>query len=198
LELAQKLKSSGDKEDYRMGSKLQPKMRVYAPVLVREQEDKGVRFWAFGKQVYEEILSIIADADYGDITDLKTGRDITVEFKTAEETKNNFPETLIRVKPNQSVVTEDKSIFAKLKEQKDIKELYPELSYKELSEILEKWLSGEKSEETTENTETSEETVSPSSKKDEPSEESEEKPAVKAKTISSGKLEDEFDKLFNE
>ena len=85
-EFADKLKSSGNRDDWRLGKKLEAKMRTFAPVLVRGAENDGVKFWGFGKTVYQELLSIITDPDYGDIADAKSGRDIVVEFKTAEET----------------------------------------------------------------------------------------------------------------
>jgi len=97
-EFAQKLKATGSKEDYRLGRKVEAKMRTYAPVVVRGEENQGVKFWGFGKTVYQELLSIIADPDYGDITDPVSGRDVVVEFKTAEETGKSFPSTNIRVK----------------------------------------------------------------------------------------------------
>ncbi len=98
-EFAQKLKASGNKEDYQLSKKLEAKMRTFAPVIVRGEESQGVKFWGFGKTVYQELLSIIADPDYGDITDPVNGRDITVEFKTAAELGKTYPETYIRVKP---------------------------------------------------------------------------------------------------
>jgi len=45
-------------------------MRTFAPVIVRGEESQGVKFWGFGKTVYQELLSIIADPDYGDITEI--------------------------------------------------------------------------------------------------------------------------------
>lgn len=142
VEFANKLKKSGDKEDWKEGRKLEPKLRTYVPVLVRGQETEGVKFWGMGKQVYQEILAIIADADYGDITDLKTGRDIVVEFKTAEETGKSFPETSIRVKPNQTVAFDatDAAIREKVKNQKNVTELFPELTYDELAAVMDTWL----------------------------------------------------------
>ena len=89
-EFAQKLKSTGSKDDYRLGRKVEAKMRTFAPVVVRGEESQGVKFWGFGKTVYQELLSIIADPDYGDITDATNGRDVAVEFKTAEETGKSF------------------------------------------------------------------------------------------------------------
>ena len=140
-EFAQKLKSTGSKDDYRLGRKVEAKMRTFAPVVVRGEEKEGVRFWGFGKTVYQELLSIIADPDYGDITDPVSGRDVAVEFKTAEETGKSFPSTSIRVKPNQTPIIEDKAkLEALLDNQKNIAELYQELSYEELTGVLNEWL----------------------------------------------------------
>ena len=147
-EFASKLKTSGNREEYQMARKLEAKMRTFAPVIVREEEGQGVRFWGFGKTVYQELLSVIADPDYGDITDPVNGRDISVEFKTAEEIGASFPKTTIRVKPNQTPITEDKAqLEGILDNQKDITELYQELSYEELTNVLNEWLNPELSEE---------------------------------------------------
>jgi hypothetical protein len=147
-EFAQKLKTSGNREEYQMARKLEAKMRTFAPVIVREEEGQGVRFWGFGKTVYQELLSVIADPDYGDITDPINGRDVLVEFKTAEEIGASFPKTTIRVKPNQTPIVEDKAkLEGILDNQKDITELYQELSYEELTDVLNEWLNPELSEE---------------------------------------------------
>jgi hypothetical protein len=142
VEFANKLKKSQDKEEWKRGRALEPKLRTYVPILVRGLEHEGVKFWGMGKQVYQEILSICADADYGDITDLKSGRDIVVEFKSAEETGKSFPETSIRVKPNQSPAFDinDKNIVDKVKNQKNVTELFPELTYDELAAVMDAWL----------------------------------------------------------
>ena len=145
-EFASKLKTSGNREEYQMARKLEAKMRTFAPVIVRGEEGQGVKFWGFGKTVYQELLSVIADPDYGDITDPVSGRDVSVEFKTAEETGASFPKTTIRVKPNQTPITEDKAqLEGLLDNQKDITELYQELSYEELTNVLNEWLNPEAS-----------------------------------------------------
>jgi len=142
VEFANKLKKRGDKEEWKTGRKLEPKLRTYVPILVRGQESEGVKFWGMGKQVYQDILGIIADPDYGDITDLRSGRDITVEFKTAEECGKDFPETSIRVKPNQSSAFDinDSTVKEKVKNQKNVTELFPELTYEELAAVMDTWL----------------------------------------------------------
>jgi hypothetical protein len=99
-----------------------------------------VKFWGFGKTVYQELLSIIADPDYGDITDPVNGRDVVVEFLSAEETGASFPKTNIRVKPNQTSISDDPAVLEVVKKQQDITEIYQELSYDDMTEILNEWL----------------------------------------------------------
>lgn len=140
VEFAEKLKKSGDKDDWKLGKKIEPKFRVYAPVIVRGQEHEGVKFWSFGKQIYTELLSVIADPDYGDITDLMNGRDITVEHIAAEK-EGGFPSFTVRVKPNTTPATNDQEIASKIvNEQTNLKELFTEYSYEEMTESLQKWL----------------------------------------------------------
>ena len=140
-EFAQKLKASGNKEDYQLSKKLEAKMRTFAPVIVRGEESQGVKFWGFGKTVYQELLSIIADPDYGDITDPVNGRDVSVEFISAEESGASFPKTNIRVKPNQTPISDEPAVLEKVKtSQKDITEIYQEQSYDDLTNVLNEWL----------------------------------------------------------
>lgn len=176
-EFAQKLKGTGSKDDYRLGKKVEAKMRTYAPIVVRGEEAQGVKFWGFGKTVYQELLSIIADPDYGDITDQVSGRDVAVEFKTAEETGATFPSTSIRVKPNQTPITEDASMMESLTEnQKNITDIYQELSYDELTNALNEYLNGGSSEE---------------------EKEEESTPKVEPASYNSKETSDAFDDLFN-
>ena len=139
-EFAQKLKGSGNKEDYQLARKLEAKMRTFAPVIVRGEEKQGVKFWGFGKTVYQELLSVIADPDYGDITDPVNGRDVVVEFISAEESGASFPKTNIRVKPNQTPISDEPDVLETVKKQQDITEIYQELSYEDLTDVLNEWL----------------------------------------------------------
>ena len=149
-EFANKLKAGGNKDDWKLGKKLEAKMRTFVPVIVRGQEKEGVKFWGFGKTVYQELLTFIADPDYGDIADPMNGRDIVVTFKTAEETGKAFPSTSIMVKPNQTPITEDKSIAGLVKDQKEITSIYKEMSYEDLTGVLEDWLNPSEGEDDTE------------------------------------------------
>ena len=186
-EFADKLKSTGNKDEWIQGKRLEPKMRTFAPVIVRGKESEGVKFWGFGKTVYQELLSVIADPDYGDITDAINGRDIMVERQTPAEAGNQYGKTTVRVKPNQTTITDDKdqlkSIFDS---QSDITELYTEPTYDELKDALQGFLNpSDETEETTETTETS-----TSSTTSTPSTTTED-------TKKTEKVEDAFDQLFN-
>ena len=185
-EFADKLKSTGNKDEWIQGKRLEPKMRTFAPVIVRGQESEGVKFWGFGKTVYQELLSVIADPDYGDITDSMAGRDIMIERQTPAEAGNQYGKTTVRVKPNQTPITEDdnqlQSIFDN---QADLTELYTEPSYDDLKEVLKNYLNPS-SEEETETTTT--ETAKPSTNTSTPS------ATTATKTAD---VEDAFDQLFN-
>jgi len=140
-EFADKLKSTGNKDEWIQGKRLEPKMRTFAPVIVRGKESEGVKFWGFGKTVYQELLSVIADPDYGDITEAMAGRDIMIERQTPAEAGNQYGKTTVRVKPNQSAITEDKEVLEKvLNNQADLTELYTEPTYDELKDVLANYL----------------------------------------------------------
>ena len=63
VEFAEKLKRTGDTDDWKAGKKMEPKLRTFVPVIVRGKENEGVKFWGFGKTVYQDILGYIADPD---------------------------------------------------------------------------------------------------------------------------------------
>ena len=173
-EFSNKLKSTGNKDEWIQGKRLEPKMRTFAPVVVRGKESEGVKFWGFGKTVYQELLGVIADPDYGDITDATGGRDIGIERQTPAEAGNQYGKTTIRVKPNQTALSDDSDMLQKLLDnQANLTELYNEPTYDELKEHLSGFLNPQDS--TTETTK---------------------EPEMVA-TEKSSNVEDDFDKLFN-
>jgi len=161
-ELADKLKATGEKEDWLLAKKIEPKMRTYVPILVRGLEHEGVKFWGFGKTVYEELLKTIDDPDYGDITDLKTGSDITIEY---EQPKDGYPKTSFRVKRSQSPATTDPAVLQLLKEMPTIRDIWEVPSYDELARLLDNFINNTEDETVdskVSNTEETEDTELPS------------------------------------
>ena len=154
LEFASQLRKTNDPDNVALAKKLFPKMRILAPVLVRGEEDKGVRFWEFGKMVYQELLGVMMDEDYGDITDIAAGRDITVEVIPAKETGKMYDTTTVRVKPVQSPLTKKGEEAEKyLENQKNAVELFNRYSFDEMKASLQKYLAPSEETETIEATE---------------------------------------------
>lgn len=143
-EFADNLASSGDKEDWKHSRQFSPKLRTFVPVVVRGEEEKGVRLWGFGKTVYEALLAVIGDDDYGDITNVETGRDITIEFTPEKKSKTAFAETKILVKPKETTLSDDAALLeAWLVEQPDVSEVWDEPTYDDLKIYLDKFLNPE-------------------------------------------------------
>jgi len=141
LEFASKLRKTNDPDNVALAKKLFPKMRILAPVLVRGEEDKGIRFWEFGKMVYQELLGVMMDEDYGDITDIAAGRDITVEVIPAKETGKMYDTTTVRVKPVQSPISKKgEEAEGYLENQKNAVELFNRYSFDEMKSSLQKYL----------------------------------------------------------
>ena len=144
-ELITKLRDEGTKESYELCKKLYPKARYYAPVIVRGEEDKGVRIWAFGKTVYQSLLNIMLDEDYGDITDPTDGRDVKVICTKAPG--RMWATTEVRPRGKQSALcTDNKQAATWVEGIPDINDMYEAKSYDALTKIVNDWLEGDDAE----------------------------------------------------
>ena len=141
---AGKLREEYNKENFVLAKKLDPKNRVFAPVIVRGEEDKGVRLWQFGKQVYEELLALAVDDEIGDYTDIVNGRDLTVETVGPESTGTPYNKSSVRVRLKSTPLSENKDEAQTwLDTQPNPVELFKRYTFDEMKSALEKWLSPE-------------------------------------------------------
>ena len=144
VEFAQGLRKSSERDNWQLAKKLEPKMRVFAPVIVRGEEDKGVRLWEFGKQVYMDLLSIAEDEDVGDYSDPITGRDITVETAGKETTGLMYNTSTVRVRTKSTPLSDDADkVKLWLETQPDPLGQFKRYSYDEMKEALLKHLNPE-------------------------------------------------------
>ena len=144
VDFCDSLKKSTEKENWQLAGKLSPKLRVFAPVIVRGEEEKGVRLWEFGTLVYKQLLGIADDADYGDFTDVLEGRDFTLEGTDGEVGGRKAVTCAIRIKPKTSALSDDATQVEKwLNEQPNILEIRKKHTYAELKDALAKWLNPE-------------------------------------------------------
>ncbi len=71
--------------------------RFMMNVIVLSADVKNVRQYLAPKTVRLELLKVILDPDYGDITDLQTGRNVVIE---KVQGSGGFANYVVRVKPN--------------------------------------------------------------------------------------------------
>ena len=150
-ELITKLRDEGSKESYELAKKLYPKMRCYAPVVVRGEEERGVRLWAFGKTVYQTLLNYMLDEDYGDITDPIEGRDVRISCQ--KNPGQQWATTDERPRGKDSPLSEDSSKSKQwLDNIPDVNDLFQLKTYEELESIVNVWLNEDDENETQETT----------------------------------------------
>jgi hypothetical protein len=198
VEFTKKLRSTSDKENWSLAKKLDPKMRIFAPVIVRGEEDMGVRLWEFGKEIYMQLLGIAEDEDYGDYTDVTEGRDFNVEAVEADIAGRKGIKCTIRVKPKTTPLSDDaKQAELWLTEQPNILEINKKHSYEEIKTTLQNWLNPED-----ENGEVIEDTEESETPSEAPWKEESESITAKVTEKKMGgkkaKTSEKFDALFSE
>lgn len=140
-ELIRKLYSSGKPDDKVLAKKLQPKMRCYAPVIVRGEEDKGVQVWSFGKLVYQRMLGFFLDEDVGDILSPTDGFDLKVSI--TKQPGKQFNDTTVDPSRRPSKLHEDTANAEKwLNSVPNIDDMYRLKTTQEIETVLNNWLSG--------------------------------------------------------
>ena len=156
VDFTAKLRKTSEPENWRLAKKLSPKLRIFAPVIVRGEEDKGVRLWQFGKIVYEELLALALDDEIGDYTDIVNGRDLTIETVGPESTGTPYNKSSVRVRLKSTPLSEDaKQVEQWTSEQPNPNEgLFKKFTFDEMKVALEKWLSPEVEEDAEEVVET--------------------------------------------
>ena len=142
------LRKETDKESWSLAGKLSPKSRFFTPIVVRGEEEKGVRLWNFGINVYKAFLGLAEDEEVGDFTDISNGRDFTVEVVAG----NPYPSTTIRPKMKQTPLSEDaKKVELWLENQPNPLESFQKNDYDTIKQRLKDYIEGkETTEETTE------------------------------------------------
>ena len=138
---AEGLKAEYNKENYYIAKKLEPKTRIFVPVIVRGEEEKGVRLWQFGKSIYEELLGMAIDDEIGDYTDITSGRDIKLTTVGPDVTKTAYNKTTIRPKMKTSKLSSNKEeVELWLSEQPNPMEQFKKYTFDEMKDSLQKWL----------------------------------------------------------
>jgi hypothetical protein len=131
--------------------KFKPQQRICVPIIVRSYTDingkttnglelEGVKFWWFSPKTYRDLEAIANDPDYGNIFDLKTGRDITMEYTPKEKTATGYPQISILPKPKETPVSNDKDVLEMIKNMPNIVDLHTKPTYAETQEMIQSYL----------------------------------------------------------
>ena len=143
-EFTKQLRTTNDKENWRLAKKLDAKTRIFAPVVVRGEESEGVKLWQFGKEVYQEFLNMAADEEIGDYTDIAQGRDIKLTTVGPEVTGTPYNKTSIGPSLKTSPISKDKDEVNKfLEDQPDPMKIFKRYTFDEVKAALQEFLSPE-------------------------------------------------------
>ena len=143
-EFTKQLRSSNDKENWRLAKKLDAKTRIFAPVIVRGEESEGVKLWQFGKEVYQEFLNMAADEEIGDYTDIAQGRDIKLTTVGPEVTGTPYNKTSIGPSLKTSPISSDENVVKDILEnQPDPMKIFKRYTFDEVKAALQSWLTPE-------------------------------------------------------
>jgi len=148
MEFAKQLRQTNDRENWRLAKKLDPKTRIFAPVVIRGEEAEGVKLWQFGKEVYQEFLNMAADEEIGDYTDIVGGRDIKLSTVGPETTGTPYNKTSIGPSLKTSTLSDDETLASSLlNDQADPMKVFKPLSYDDMKASLQEFINPEGEEE---------------------------------------------------
>jgi len=128
-------------DSIKMAKNLMARQRFFSPVLVRGEEDQGVKIWGYGKMAYEKLLSLVLNPEYGDITDPGEGTDLVVHYgKPAGAT---FPQTKITPRRKSTPLVEDtQQAEAFLQSIPEFTDLFERKTPDQVRQILEEFMAG--------------------------------------------------------
>ena len=132
-----------DEESKKLAKSLFVRTRYFSPVVVRGREEEGIKVYGYGKQAYELLLGYILDPEYGDVTDIQEGTDITLTY-TKPTKPGAYPQTNLKMRRNTSALLEDKdAIPALLDRMPDFDSLFERQTPAQIDAILDEQLASD-------------------------------------------------------
>ena len=146
IEFTKQLRQTSESENWKLAKKLDPKVRYFAPIIVRGMEDEGVKVWQFGKELYETFLQLAVDEEVGDYTDVASGRDIKLVTVGPEVTGTKYNRTTASPSMKVSPASENADqVKTWLEDQVNPKDLFKNriVEYDQTKQHLASWLNPE-------------------------------------------------------
>jgi len=143
----------GDEESIKMAKNLSARQRFFSPVVVRGEEEQGVRIWGFGKMAYQELLNLVLNPDYGDITDTDEGTDLVIKY--GKPPGAQFPQTSITPRRKTTkLFDEDEKVTAALTQIPDFDTVFEKKTPKEVQGMLDEFIASQLSDDEVEDVST--------------------------------------------
>ena len=144
VEFAKQLRKTDNPENWKLAKKLEPKVRYFAPVVVRGMESEGVKLWQFGKELYFTFLQMAMDDEVGIYTDIVNGRDFKLNTEGPEVTGTPYNRTTASPSMKTSPASDDASQVEKwLEDQVNPIDVFKRIPFEEMKEALQSWLTPE-------------------------------------------------------
>jgi len=139
-----KLFNEGTDDSIRMAKNLMARQRFFSPVIVRGEEDQGVRLWGYGKMAYQELLGLVLNPEYGDITDVDEGTDLVINY--GKPPGASFPQTSITPRRrSSSLMQEPAQTKTALESVPDFSTVFDKKTGEQVQSMLDEYLLGEES-----------------------------------------------------
>ena len=131
-------KETGDVATASLAKDLFAKPRYFTNLIVRGEngDDSEPKSYTYSPKVQQDFLEIIADVDYGDITDPKKGYDITLSV--SKSPKDRYSSTTLKPRKNPSPLSEKRTTAELLSLAKNLDELVEVLSEAEIREQMDR------------------------------------------------------------
>ena len=142
---ASKLYKENTEESAKMAKKFLARQRFFSPVVVRGEEKDGVKIWGYGKNVYQDLINLVLNPDYGDIADPDNGTDLTMVASKAPGAQ--FPTTKLTPARNASRLCQgtDDECRDLLDSVPDFATLHDRKTSAEVATALDEYLAGDAS-----------------------------------------------------
>jgi len=134
----------GTDDSVKMAKSLFARQRFFSPVVVRSEEDKGVRVWGYGKKAYETLLKLVLNPQYGDITDAESGVDLELDY--GKPAGQKYPHTAIVAQRLSTKLADDDAVVTEwLGTIPEFSTIFERKSPADVAKILDEFLASDES-----------------------------------------------------
>jgi hypothetical protein len=121
--------------------KKEAKTRYFLPIVVRQRESEGPKWWGFPKTILNVIAGLAKNKYYGDIADIYTGNDLQIEFPSDADTASIMPAPMkSALMVDENGQSDEEKINTLRGLVKPLNEVFIELPYDAIKKILDKSL----------------------------------------------------------